>query len=487
MSNTTENPLSAKHDSKVELPSNYPVTEDSVDDFQEILQRISRGRYLILATTFLGLGLSTLFFIVFSPLVNARTSTRVTFAFDGYSKGEYPDHSKFDPDDIRAPEIIAEAMRRQNIDSTGTLQSTVRSGLTIEGIVPAIVIKERDRLRAAGQNPPTFIPEEYLLTLNLPQSARISDRQRELLLNEIVSVYHEKFKKTYISFPEAIGSAFNTLRSADYVEYEQILSAEVHNLSDFIDRLNAASSTFRSQTTNLSFGDIKEQLDIFTRVRVNEVLGIITAKGLSRNRETALLKLAYYLKRLREEATEAAEQEQVVDNLLAKTQSRSENYVLGIKSQAVEKNQAAPLLDQGLIDSLLANDAYNFLVRRALDAGLKVKAINAEEERVNQRISDLQSASALPDKDLKSAEDSANKAIMDLQESYTALIARIRDTFLDYSRQQFADAIRISMQPKSENRLLSLILASLIGSIAGAATGFSLAALGLPSRTRPSI
>lgn len=86
----------------------------------------------------------------------------------------------------------------------------------------------------------------------------------------------------------------------------------------------------------------------------------------------------------------AIEEEKVVDDLLAKTQERSENYVLGLKSQATQARPETPILDQGLIDSLLANDAYNFLVRRALGAGLAVKRVQADKAHLLERRKNLE-------------------------------------------------------------------------------------------------
>ena len=403
---------------------------------------------------------------------------RVTFAFDGYGKGEYPDHSKFQPDDIRAPDVIVDALKQQGLEATDDFQSKVRAALTIEGIIAPNVIKERDRLRAAGQTPAPYIPDEYLVTLTLPRNFPLSDRQRELLLNKIVSAYQEKFQRTYSAIPLAFGNAFESLRDADYYEYELILNSEVQNIIAYLNQQLDQAKTFRSSTTNLSFNDLLKQTDFFAQIRLYETLGLIRENGLSRNRTVALMKMDYYLRALEDQEQKAIEEDKVVDDLLAKAQERSQNYVLGIKSQATQQRPEAPILDQGLIDSLLANDASNFLVRQALSAGLEVKRIQAEKAQLLERRKDMEVF-------LKSGHDNqaaiitqVQHSLTDLEASYKELISNIRKTHADFARQQFADVIAISMQPVTASKYLPVAVAGAIGGFIGLALGMGLSLIG---------
>ena len=347
--------------------------------------RLGRGLAQTLGFALLGLAIAIVSYLAASPSWLVTTSTRVMFAFDGYQRGEYPDKSKFQADDLRAPNILAEAMKRQGLEATDGIHSQIRGALSIESIIPSNVVKERDRLRAAGQTPPPFIPDEYLVSLNLPRKFPLSFRQRELLLNDIVSVYRENFQQTYTNLPLSFGTAFEALRNADYFEYELILNEEIQSITAYLNQPLEHIKTFRSLTTNLSFNDLLKQTELFSQIRLNETLGLIYQNGLSRNRATAMVKMDYYLRTLEGQEQKAIEEEKVVDDLLAKAQERSQNYVLGIKSQAAQQRPETPVLDQGLVDSLLANDAYNFLVRKALVAGLEVKRIQADKAQLLER------------------------------------------------------------------------------------------------------
>ena len=246
-------------------------------------------------------------------------------------------------------------------------------------MIPPNVIRERVRLRSNGQTIPAYIPDEFLVTLSLPRRCELSSRQREQFLGELVGAYREKFLRTYGSLPQGFGNAFEALKGADYFEYELVLNTEIQRVRTYLTNESELARSFRSKTTNLSFGDLINQADLFAQIRLNETLGLIRQNGVSINRELAMVKMDYYLETLQDREAKAVEEERVVQDLLQKAQEHSENYVLAVKSQAVQPRPETPILDQGLIDSLLANDAYSFLVRQTLSAGMTVKEIQAEK------------------------------------------------------------------------------------------------------------
>ena len=130
-------------------PTSQPFHEDDSIDFAELFARLKRGLPLTLGLASLGLAIAATAYFVTGSFLTVTTSTRVVFSFSGFEKGEYPDKSKFSPDDLRSPEIVAEALKRKGMEATDENQSKVRAALSIEGIIPDSIIKERDKLRAS--------------------------------------------------------------------------------------------------------------------------------------------------------------------------------------------------------------------------------------------------------------------------------------------------------------------------------------------------
>ncbi len=448
-------------------------------DARKVFARIRLGLPATLGLAAVGLAIGVLACLLASPFTSVSTSMRVGFGFKSFARGEYPDHSKFQPDDLRAPDVIVAALKRQGLETTEDFAGKVRAALTVEGVISPIVIKERDRLRAAGQSPPPYLPDEYLVTLSMPRGAALSSRQRELLLSDIVSSYEEKFQNTYVELPEGFGSAFESLQKADYFEYELVLTKEVETISTYLQQQLDQAKTFRSPSTNLSFNDLLRQTDLFSQIELSKTLGLIRQNGLSSDREMAMVKMDYYLHTLEDQERLAVEEEKVVDDLLARTQERSQNYVLGIKSQATQQRTETPILDQGLVDSLLANDTANFLMRQALDAGLKVKRVQAEKAQLLERRQSMETFLKSNSVDQSSVTSLVQKSLGDLEAAYKALISNIRKTHVDFAKQQFADAIRVTMQAATGSAYKPLAFAGIVGGFVGFALGVGLSLLGI--------
>lgn len=458
--------------------------QDGEIDLRDLFRRVGRGIPQILGLGAIGLVIAAVAWLAASPFLRETTSARVIFSFNGYAKGEYPDHSKFQADDLRAPNLVAAALQREGLKASQDFQSKVRAAITVEGIIPSDVVKARDQQRAAGQTPPPYIPDEYSVTLSLPRHYPLSRHQRERFLTNLVTAYEEQFESTYAKMPVAFGNAFQTLENADYPEYEFVLEQEVQNITSFLQQLlggttSDVSQTFRSRTTGLSFSDLLEQTQLFSQIQLNQTLGLIYEYGLSRNRATALVKMNYYLRTLEDQDQKALQDQQVVDNLLTKAQEHVPGYVLGVKTAAQQQPNSTPIIDQGLINSLLANDAYNFLVRKALTAGLSVKKIEAEKAQLLERRKNLETFLKKPPEDQSAIVAQVQKSLSVLKKAYDTLITNIRETYNDYARQQYADAVRISMQPHTASPYKPLAVDGIIGLCLGLAAGGGLSLLGI--------
>jgi len=459
-------------------PEQFPP--DDAIDLRDLFARLMRGLPQILGLALLGLVLTTVGFLLYSPFQTISTSTRVSFAFPGFEKGEYPDKSKFQPDDLRAPDVVVEALKRRGLDTSSEFQSKVRAALSIEGIVPPNVIKDRDRLRAAGQTPAVYVPDEYTITLSVPRKFALSGSQRQQLLSEIVNVYRENFQRTFADTPLAFGNAFAILKEADFQDYESVFDKEIRAISSYLTEKSTEAKLFRSPTTNLTFSDLLRQTQLFSQIRLNETLGLIHQNGLSRNRKIALVKMNDALRLINDEERRALDEESVVKDLLTQSQSHDQSYVLGVKNQATQPRTNAPVLDQGVIDSLLANDSYSFLVRRALTAGLKVKQVQADKGLILEQIENLKSFSKENFADQSAIVTEVLKSAGTLEAAYQELVSSIKKTHADFSRQQFSDAIRVSDSILTAGLgVRPLLVPMVVGLFLGFAAGAGLSLLGV--------
>jgi len=457
--------------------ANVDVNEGDLIDLREAFRRLGRGLSQILGLGLLGLAIAATIYLAASRFGLVSTSARVVFSFPGVIDGRYPDGSKFKPEDLCAPDVIATALQSQGLDTSSDYQSKIRAALTIEGIIPGDIIKAHDRMRAAGQTPTPFLPDEYAVTLTLPRGFSLNNGQRGRLLGAIVSAFRNKFEATYVKVPVALGTGLDSLKTADLSEYEQIILPDIDNIISYLNQQLDQAKDFRSQTTSLTFSDLLDRVRVFSQIRVNEILGLIRQNGLSNDRELALTKIQFALQAIQDQEDAAIQDEKVIQSLLNEARDRVQSYVLGIKSQTTRPE--GPILDQGLVDSLLANDSYNFLIRRDLDAGLKVKHLEADKIRLLERQKYLLANDTRTPGSYAIVLAQVRKSQAGLESSYRELINDIRSTQVDFANQEYADAVAMTQSAHTEGKLQPLMTSSLVGLFLGLAMGMGLSLLGV--------
>jgi hypothetical protein len=449
-------------------------TDNDIIDLREILIRLRRGLTATIGLGLLGLALGVVIALVIAFLQPAPSTLRVAFSFKGFEHGNYPNGTNFTADDIRAPDVITDALKKSGDPADSDLSSRIRGAITINGLVPDTIIKERDKLRAAGENPPVYVPDEYAVTLALGRDFKLTDSQREHLLTEIISTYSDKFRRTYIDLPREFDNPFDALRDADYPEYELVLNRAMESLISYLHEEAATAGTFRSPTNGLSFQSLINQAEIFSRVRLNDTLSLIYIDGLTKNRAFALTKMNYYLRTLEDQEQRLQEQQSVVTDLLKQTGDRTQNYVLASKTQLASDK---PVIDQGLIDSLMANDSYNLLVRKALSAGTALKDVQADKARLLERKARMESFAKGEVQDQASALAEVRQSLTNLETDYAKLLGNVRTVLRDYTQQEYGHAIRITQPPKTPAWWKMPLMAALVGLLVGAALGVGLSLL----------
>lgn len=460
------------------LQSASQVEGDDTIDLKTLFIALLRGIPQSLAFALIGLALVGGAWLLANPFLTTTTTTRVVFSFPGFEKGQYPDGANFQPEDIRAPDVLNEALKKVGIPPTESLQAEIRTAILIEGIIPPEITKQRDKLRAAGTTPPVYQPDEYVLTLSLPTNHVVPVQVRKALLGEILVAYKEKFIRTYAKLPMGFGNAFKTIQDADYSEFGFVLQKEVDSLRAQLTSLASIDRTFRSPRSNLTFSDLLTQLDTFAELDISKTLSEITLRGATRDRTTAYLKMDYQMRLLKNKEQRQLEEEKLVRELLQKAESRQGDNVVSMKSQVATQNPQTPILDKGLVDSLLVNDSYNYFLRQALDAGMKVKAVQSEmvELQERRRLIEQNQDSLAESTALFAKIDSSVKR---MQQQYDALIAKVRITYDDYADQHFGNAVRVSDAIVTSSPWRKLALYGISGGALGFCLGTGLALLGI--------
>jgi len=282
--------------------------------------------------------------------------------------------------------------------------------------------------------------------------------------------------------PTSFGSVFTTLSDSDFPDYEMEIAKDLNALTTFLEQRQAMANSYRSQSTNLSFNDLLENVNNLRQIEFNEVLGLIWQNGLSKDRRSSLIKIDYRLRSLRFQEQQVLANQGVINDLLMQVQSRSPSYILGVKGQLPQPQASTPIIDQGLLDSLLANDSYNMLVRKALDNGVELKQIQNQEAQLLDKRTALNAFLEKDPGDQSAIIKQVRSSLTNLESHYNNLVSSIRRTNDDFIRQQYANAVQISDAVTTRRSILHLIESALIGLILGITAGAGFCLLGIDLR-----
>jgi hypothetical protein len=465
-------------DSKLDFNSQAHNSNEELIYIKKTIIKLFKSLPRAIGFACLGIFISTSIFLIYNNFTYISTDARVVFSFKGSSNSVYPDQSKFSAQDLIDLDIINNALQIEEFKTSEDFQNIIKKSIYVEGIIPIEKVKARDRLLATGQNVPPLIADEYRLSLNLKRNFPLSFDQRKRLLNSIINSFRVKFEKTYAKPPISLGNLSASLLTADYDDFERILADNSSRIESYLADLVKDAGTFRSGKTKLSFGDLINENKNFNQIYRNKTLGLIHEGNLARDRMSALIKMDYQLYELSNLEKHQIEEEKTTREFLNEAASYNSKYILGIKSDLTNQpTVTTPVLDKGLIDSLLANDTYSLLIKKALDASLKVKNTQVEETIINENRKRMYAA-------LKSNTDIdkelVNKAALSMKElinAYEKLVLDIRDTYSDYASREFSDAIRLSAPVETESIWRSLLIAALVGLGMGGALGMGLSLL----------
>ena len=131
-----------------------------------------------------------------------------------------------------------------------------------------------------------------------------------------------------------------------------------------------------------------------------------------------------------------------------------------------------------MVESLLVNDARSFLVREAMDAGLRVAAAQNDKLKIEEMRDGLRKFIEANESTQSAGLVKVEAAIDNLERNYLQLIDSIRKSQADFAQKHLGEAIRISRAPSTTNKLRPLILYGFFGAFLGFSLGCGLSLLG---------
>lgn len=395
--------------------------------------------------------------------------TSIEFVYKGIEKGEMPDGSPLNSDDIIAPAILAAAVDDAGLSEKIADISSFRQSIR----VASVVTNEYAQLVAAAADGDTeaanklrnytMYPTRFNIIISNPEGYGLSDEQAKLLLDKIVLEYYDDFQKSY-SVVNMFDSEMFVLSRNELLEFTDIYDMYMSSLTSiksYLTTLASENPAFTSHKNNTTFNRLVSDLS-FLGSNFDLFNAFIIAKNVWRNADTAKNTLEASKKTITNnlEATE-----KYIQNLKAQIEAIKNELQLGVEApsggQILVNYPAYP----AVYDTL--NTKLEETTRQVLDYNIQLANI---ETRLEQITVNSETVTSEEDK------AAAAQSIASLEAQAAALVSKVNSTIEDYYDTTFiSSSVRQVQSPvvtrKSTN--FSLMILYLVAII----TGFLLACI----------
>ena len=387
--------------------------------------------------------------------------TSIEFIYSGIEKGQAPDGSTFNTDEIIAPTVLDAAVKDAGLGDTITDISKLRQVLRVEGVDT----DEYRRLVAAAENGDanaantlrnyTMYPTRFNIVISNPEALGLSDDQAKQLLNKIVAQYYVSFQKNY-SVLNMFDSAMFGLSRNELYEFTDIYDQYISSLNTikvYLTTLASENPTFTSHKNDTTLNQLISELSLLNS-NYELFNAFIIANNVWRNATTAKNKLE-------------ASKKNITNNLVA-----MQDYIRDLKERIQNiKYEMQPDIDAPSGGQILVNYpeypvVYNTLNTQLEEAARQVLEYNIQLANIDTRLEQINAGSATSEED----KTAAAQSIAALETQTAAFVEKVNSTIMDYYDTTFISSSVRQVQPPVVTRRsssLSLFVVYIVALIAG--------------------
>lgn len=360
--------------------------EEVVVSFSAVFRKLKKYFTVWLLVSIIVGGLIVGISVFFRTTSMTPVHAIVSFTHEGIEKGKNPDGSDFDPNTLKSPDIINEAL--ENCEMDKELLEPVRCGIHIEAVIPEdayqrmITYKNIYETATTGQLAAaqamldtSWVSTQYTVTLDY-KDAEISRSEAVQILNAMLDAYRDYFFREY-GYNEAFG---NSLSVADYRDYDyaqavDMFRTELKTLNRYLTNISADDTTrFRSTETGYTFADLKDAISSLQTLDLDLISSYLNVNNVSKDKERLQ---TYYEWRI--ENLEL--QQKTNKEALAAVEAAFESY---------EKDQVIIFSDSvANTETTVSSVEYDKLINRRISAQAELSETNQDIEYYKQRLATL--------------------------------------------------------------------------------------------------
>lgn len=423
------------------------------NSLKELLHTFWKGRWIIIITMLIVLAFTIVGTIVYNNS-RSKVSTIITLQWNGSDKGEYPNGTAFNYNNIIDSNIITSALEASDI--TGINDYQARKEISIIPIIPKGKLAAIQRAIEEGRND-SYYAVDYKLEINSGALGLTVDQTRNLI-NNIVEEFQFFFKEKY-NQQTIISNLTNTnIKTCEYVDAYLILNTQVKLIETTINEQLKTDPNFVSTSLGIGFNDILVRTTLIKEIQLKQISSRINAYNLSRDKEYLIIKYSHDLEMMKLDLAKAKSKELSTQTLITNYEGNTTTIII----PGVDPSQ-----------SLKIDPYYDTLIKNMVTIQNQVAELENDISYLEMQIKRLDGTEPNVVTPEKEAEEIA-KVEKDINDSTLLIQSIINDSntiLAEHNELTTSSVIKPLMSPELEANS-SIILNAIIGLLVSLMIGF---------------
>lgn len=206
-------------------------------------------------------------------------------AEEGYS----PDGKKIDTTEIYTTNLVAQAMKKLDIDYTQATADDIRMNIHVEPVITEEDLLVQQSKLDNGEKDYELNPTRYVVSFNCGVSN--GKEYPRMVLNQILQEYASYYGKNHVNTSLTANPVSDiTAKEYDYLEMAEVMDNTLTSITEHLSDKVAWNGEFRSSQTGYSFQDLKDEFTFIQDVEIRQLFSEILAGRVTKDRNLLLEK-----------------------------------------------------------------------------------------------------------------------------------------------------------------------------------------------------
>ena len=231
-----------------------------------------------------------LFYIVAQFHIQQYTAiTVIEYTGSRAEEGYSPDGKKIDTTEIYATNLVAQALKKLDVDDTEATIDSIRMNIHVEPVITEEDLLVQQSKLDNGEKDYEINPTQYVVSFNCGVSN--GKEYPRKVLNQILQEYASYYGKTHVNTSLAANPVSDiTTKGYDYLEMAEVMDDTLTSITEHLSDKVEWNGEFRSSRTGYSFQDLKDEFEFIQDVEVRQLFSEILAGQVTKDRDLLLEK-----------------------------------------------------------------------------------------------------------------------------------------------------------------------------------------------------